>query len=121
MRHIVISGLSSSIVFFDSFRKKKATERKIRNLIFSTTFISIVSHPKNISARYDQNCISSLHEQYRVFLSDFNETWIFSTDFRKIFKYKISWKSVQWEPSCSIRTDRHDDAKGRFSQFCKRA
>jgi len=29
--------------------------------------------------------------------------------FWKIFKYRISWKSVQWEPSCSVRTDGRTD------------
>ena len=33
----------------------------------------------------------------------------FSRQFRKILKYQISWKSVQWELSCSKRTDRLTD------------
>jgi len=33
-------------------------------------------------------CIS-LHVKYPLSLSDFNKTWIFSTDFRKVLKYKI--------------------------------
>ena len=46
-----------------------------------------------------------LHVKYPLFLSDTNESWMFSTDFWKTLKYQISWKSVRREPSCSIRTD----------------
>jgi len=51
-----------------------------------------------------------LHVKCPLFLSDINKTWVFKTDFLKIHKNKISWKSVQWEPSCFMRTDRHEDA-----------
>jgi hypothetical protein len=40
-----------------------------------------------------------------LFLSDLNQNWNVSTDFSKTSQYKISWISVQWFPSCYIRSD----------------
>jgi hypothetical protein len=39
----------------------------------------------------------------------FELTLIFLTDFQKIFKYQISEKSTQWDLSCSMQMDRHDE------------
>ena len=75
------------------------------DLIFSTTFVWNVSHSKKKWSKMH----NGLHVKYPLFLSDFNETWIFTTDFRKILKYKISCNSVQWEPSCSMQTGRRTD------------
>jgi len=49
------------------------------------------------------------HVKWPQFLSDFNEPWIFSTDFRKILAYQILWKSAPWRASCSVRTDGQSD------------
>ena len=52
----------------------------------------------------------SLDVNYRLFLSDFKETWIITTYFRKILIYWILWKFAQWELSCALtdrQTDRH--------------
>ena len=64
-----------------------------------------------------------LYGEYTLFLSDFNETWIFSTDFFKNLEYKISWKSVQWETEmfdADGQTEMHGLATSGFSQFCER-
>ena len=58
-----------------------------------------------------------LHMKCLLFLSDVNETWIFLINFGKILKYEILQKSVQWEPSCSMWTDRHDEANRQVCNF----
>ena len=70
--------------------RRKVTEHKICILISSTTFVCTISRSKKNWATY-QNCIGLLIN-YPVFLSDFNRTWVFATDFWKILKYQISWK-----------------------------
>jgi hypothetical protein len=48
-----------------------------------------------------------LNIKYLLFLFDFNETLIFSTDFKKRSNIKSYEKSVQWKMSCSMQMDRN--------------
>jgi hypothetical protein len=72
--------------------------------LLSETFF-ILRRTERERERDDKKSYIGFHVKYPLFLSDFNETWIFTTGFRKIHKYQISWKSVQWKPTCSMRTD----------------
>ena len=60
------------------------------------------------------------HVKYPLFLSDCNETWSFSTDFRKIYKYEISLKIPPVRAElfhADGRMDRHNEFNSPFLQL----
>ena len=60
--------------------REKVTEHRMCGLTFSTTFTFLILR----GILWDIVIIlKSLHVKYALLLLDFNETWAFSTDFRK--------------------------------------
>jgi hypothetical protein len=47
----------------------------------------------------------SLHVECPIFLLDFNQIFIFSTDFHRSFQYQVSRKFVEWEPRWYMMTE----------------
>ena len=101
--------------------RKNFTEKKVLVLI-SLQLLSEVFLILRRNERDEKMCIGR-HVKCPLFLSDFNENLIFSTDFRKPLNYQISLKPFQWEPSCSMRTDgrtnRQTDITVVFRNFVK--
>jgi len=130
MRHIVICGLPRSTIFFHIISQTVRFSWKsywTQNVCFDFLYNFRLKHfsfQEEFSEIWSKMYIG-LHVKWRLLWSDFNETWVLQTDFRNILKYQILWKSVQWEPSCPMRTDRqterHDGDDSRFSHFCLRA
>jgi len=63
---------------------------------------------------------TGIHVKYPVFLSDFNESCIFSTDFWKILEIS-NFTTIRPVGAQFFHVDRHDEANSRFPQFCERA
>jgi hypothetical protein len=91
--------------------RKTVTEQKMCALNLSTTFVSNIFHSKKNWETYDQKIYIYLHVKYTLFLSEFN--WIVSNEIKIMYKYQISWKSFQWQPNSSMRTD------GRTERRCE--
>jgi hypothetical protein len=75
--------------------RKKIFEYKTCVLSFSTNLCETFP----ILRRTEWDTIINVS---RLVLPDFNET-LFFLDFRKILECQVSWKSVQWDPSCFMR------------------
>jgi hypothetical protein len=104
---IVFCGLSGQTSFFWRTSQTARCLQKSYWTFWSTfwivspTFVWNNPHFKKNSTRY--------HKCIHIFLSDFNDTLIFSTDFQKTFKYHVSWKSLSWELSYYVWMDKQDD------------
>ena len=84
--------------------QEKVTELKMHFFLFS---LEILSERFLILIRIQQDFINV----YRVscvapiIIVRLSEIWNFLTDFQKTFKYQNSWKSIGWQPNCSMRAD----------------
>jgi hypothetical protein len=125
-RSILLSAACLALINFSTLSQKtwfsgKVTAHKMRVLIFSTNFVWNISFYEELGEVWSETCIG-LHVKYPLSCQTLMKLEFSRQIFeKKILKYQITWKSVQWESSFSVRTDRHDEAKNRFSQCCKRA
>ena len=127
MRRIILSPVACLVLpYFSKLSHKRYDfrgEKKVIEhecvLIFSNLCLKHFSFKKN-SERYYHKCIQSSGTA-PVRIVSLKKPEVPRQIFRNILRYQISQKSVQWVPSCSMWTDRHDEANSRFSQFCEQA
>jgi hypothetical protein len=122
MRRIVLSSAACrTLLYFSTlyYKRHHFPKQTLLNIGFVFWFSPQILSTKFLILRRIQRDIitnlQNLHVQYPLFLPHLNQPWILSTDFRKTHKYKISRKSIQWEPKCSMGTDGEMDRQTRRS------
>jgi hypothetical protein len=112
----VIRGLCGCTVFFYIISWVARFSKKLFNIkcVFRYS-LQLLSETFLILSRTERDVINvhTLHERHPSFLADFKQTRIFSTDSPRVLKILNSWKWLQWEPNCSVRTDRQTDRHRR--------
>jgi hypothetical protein len=105
--------------------RKQVIEPKMCVLILSTILCETFLILLQLREKLLKSCVGG-HVKWSLFLSHFNESWNFPIFVWKILKCQIAWKSVRWEPNCSMRTDGQSQGptditkvNRRFSQFSK--
>jgi hypothetical protein len=86
-------------------------------LIFSTTLVWNTLHSEKNWVWYDQNCILVFISST---MSDFNETWIFSTDFQKNIQIS-NFMSIRPVGAKLFHVDREADMTKLTVAFCNSA
>ena len=113
---IAICGLSDSTIFFPHYLingeifGKKFIEREMFVLILFTVFSETLPKLKRIQWHRAVHSIITVHRaswKLVVILVKIQRKLYLSKDFRKIPRYQIWWKSVQWVASCPTQTGRH--------------
>jgi len=89
-------------------------ERMMKTLPTQQCIIFITLLPMSLPTIW--NTLGS--SQCPIFFSDFNQIWIFLTDFHKSHEYQIPQKSVQQDPLWYVQTEGHDEASRCFSELC---
>ena len=94
LRHIIFCGLpDSTLLFYIISQTARIFEKSywIWNACFDFIYKFYVKHfsLQEELSEIDKKMYIRSHVKYPLFLSDFKETWNFSTDFRKILKDQI--------------------------------
>ena len=112
MRFIILPSMACpALLHFSNLSHKRYDFRKkllntkfaflLSLQLLSEIFLILIRSKRDIITNV-QSCSCKV-----PLLSDFNGTWILSTDLRKILKKQNFIKPVQREQSCSVRTDGH--------------
>jgi hypothetical protein len=113
--HIVICGLFGCTTFC-TISHKRHDIRKTSLTIKHGSWFSIQFLPeiflmlRGIERVMTKNLCSSSCKVPCV-LDRYQWNLNFSLFFRNVLKYEVSWKSVQWKPSCPMRTDGWTDGE----------